>query len=62
MDELRNIDAYWQASLYLCLGMLYLMDNPCSGSRSSRSTSSRGYLATGVRTPDSALLTFTSTS
>jgi len=28
MDELRNIDAYWQASLYLCLGMLYLMDNP----------------------------------
>ena len=28
MDELRKIDAYWQASLYLCLGMLYLMDNP----------------------------------
>jgi xylulose-5-phosphate/fructose-6-phosphate phosphoketolase len=27
-DELRRIDAYWQASLYLCLGMLYLKDNP----------------------------------
>ena len=27
-DELRRIDAYWQASLYLCLGMLYLRDNP----------------------------------
>ena len=27
-DELRVIDAYWRASLYLCLGMLYLQDNP----------------------------------
>jgi xylulose-5-phosphate/fructose-6-phosphate phosphoketolase len=27
-DELRKIDAYWQASLYLCMGMLYLKDNP----------------------------------
>ncbi len=27
-DELERIDAYWQASLYLCLGMLYLKDNP----------------------------------
>ena len=27
-DELRGIDSYWQASLYLCLGMLYLKDNP----------------------------------
>ena len=27
-DELRKIDAYWQTSLYLCLGMLYLKDNP----------------------------------
>ena len=26
--ELRAMDAYWQASLYLCLGMLYLRDNP----------------------------------
>ena len=26
--ELRNIDAYWHASLYLCLGMLYLKVNP----------------------------------
>lgn len=23
-DELTKIDAYWRASLYLCLGMLYL--------------------------------------
>ena len=27
-DELRNIDAYWRASLYLCLGMLYMKQNP----------------------------------
>jgi xylulose-5-phosphate/fructose-6-phosphate phosphoketolase len=27
-DELLKIDAYWRASLYLCLGMLYLKDNP----------------------------------
>ncbi|MGA7871363.1 MAG: hypothetical protein WCA22_10720 [Candidatus Binatus sp.] len=27
-DELRDIDAYWRASLYLCLGMLYLKENP----------------------------------
>ncbi len=27
-DELRKTDAYWQASLYLCLGMLYLRSNP----------------------------------
>jgi xylulose-5-phosphate/fructose-6-phosphate phosphoketolase len=25
---LDNIDAYWRATLYLCLGMLYLKDNP----------------------------------
>ena len=27
-DELHKIDAYWRASLYLCLGMLYLKANP----------------------------------
>src|SRR6201993_3402001 len=27
-DDLRKIDAYWRASLYLCLGMLYLKENP----------------------------------
>src|SRR5258708_24557752 len=27
-DELHRIDAYWRASLYLCMGMLYLKDNP----------------------------------
>ncbi len=26
--ELDKIDAYWRASLYLCVGMLYLKDNP----------------------------------
>ncbi|MGZ9133105.1 MAG: phosphoketolase family protein, partial [Nitrospira sp.] len=26
--ELDNIDAYWRATLYLCLGMLYLKENP----------------------------------
>ena len=27
-NELRRIDAYWRASLYLSLGMLYLKENP----------------------------------
>jgi len=27
-DELRKIDAYWRASLYLCVGMIFLRDNP----------------------------------
>jgi xylulose-5-phosphate/fructose-6-phosphate phosphoketolase len=27
-DELRKIDAYWRASLYLCVGMIFLKDNP----------------------------------
>jgi hypothetical protein len=27
-DELRNIDAYWRAGLYLCVGSLYLKVNP----------------------------------
>src|SRR5215471_3120838 len=27
-DQLIKIDAYWRASLYLCLGMLYLKANP----------------------------------
>jgi len=27
-EELDLIDAYWRASLYLCVGMLYLKDNP----------------------------------
>jgi xylulose-5-phosphate/fructose-6-phosphate phosphoketolase len=27
-EELHHIDAYWRTSLYLCLGMLYLKDNP----------------------------------
>jgi xylulose-5-phosphate/fructose-6-phosphate phosphoketolase len=27
-DELRKIDAYWRACNYLCLGMLYLCENP----------------------------------
>ena len=27
-EELDKIDAYWRASLYLCVGMLYLKNNP----------------------------------
>ncbi len=27
-EELERIDAYWRATLYLCVGMLYLEDNP----------------------------------
>jgi len=27
-EELRKIDAYWRATLYLCAGMIFLLDNP----------------------------------
>ena len=27
-EELGELDEYWRASLYLCLGMLYLQENP----------------------------------
>ncbi len=27
-EELRKTDAYWRAALYLCVGMIYLRDNP----------------------------------
>ena len=27
-EELRKIDAYWRATLYLCVGMIYLRNNP----------------------------------
>ncbi len=27
-EELRKIDAYWRASLYLCVGMIFLQENP----------------------------------
>ncbi len=27
-EELRQLDAYWRASFYLCVGMIYLRDNP----------------------------------
>ncbi|MCL4503081.1 MAG: phosphoketolase family protein, partial [Deltaproteobacteria bacterium] len=27
-EELKKIDAYWRAALYLCIGMIYLRDNP----------------------------------
>ncbi len=27
-EELRQLDAYWRACLYLCVGMIYLRDNP----------------------------------
>jgi xylulose-5-phosphate/fructose-6-phosphate phosphoketolase len=27
-EELKDIDAYWRATLYLCVGMLYLGENP----------------------------------
>ena len=27
-EELQKIDAYWRASLYLCVGMIFLKDNP----------------------------------
>ncbi|MDR3563110.1 MAG: phosphoketolase family protein [Negativicutes bacterium] len=27
-EEIRSIDAYWRAALYLCVGMIFLKDNP----------------------------------
>jgi xylulose-5-phosphate/fructose-6-phosphate phosphoketolase len=27
-EEIRKIDAYWRATLYLCVGMIFLRDNP----------------------------------
>ncbi len=27
-EEIRKIDAYWRASLYVCVGMIFLQDNP----------------------------------
>jgi len=27
-DELRLMDAYWRTTLYLCVGMIYLRENP----------------------------------
>jgi xylulose-5-phosphate/fructose-6-phosphate phosphoketolase len=27
-EQLRKTDAYWRAALYLCVGMIYLKDNP----------------------------------
>jgi xylulose-5-phosphate/fructose-6-phosphate phosphoketolase len=27
-EELRKLDAYWRATLYLCVGMIYLKENP----------------------------------
>ncbi len=27
-EELRKMDAYWRATLFLCVGMIYLRDNP----------------------------------
>ena len=27
-DEIAKIDAYWRAANYLCVGMIYLRDNP----------------------------------
>ena len=59
-DELRKIDAYWRASLYLCLGMIYLKDNPLLREPLPWSTRSRGCSATGARTPARASPTSTS--
>ena len=27
-EELRKMDSYWRATLYLCVGMIYLRENP----------------------------------
>ena len=60
-DELHNIDAYWRASLYLCLGMIYLRDNPLLREPLKLDTPSRGCSATGAPIPARASSTSTST-
>jgi len=52
-DELRRMDAYWRASLYLSLGMLYLKDNPLLRKPLGSRTPRRGCSVIGGRTPAS---------
>src|SRR5260370_10319107 len=47
-DELDKIDAYWRASLYLCMGMLYLKDNPLLRETTKLEQSKAGPLSPGV--------------
>ena len=60
-EELRKIDAYWRASLYLCLGMLYPKDNPLLLEPRNWSTRSSGCSGTGARMPARASPTSIST-
>ena len=30
-DDLALLDGWWRACNYLSVGMIYLIDNPCSG-------------------------------
>ena len=61
-DELEKIDAYWRASLYLCLGMLYLKANPLLREPlKPRAHQSRGCWAIGAPTPARPLPTSIST-
>jgi xylulose-5-phosphate/fructose-6-phosphate phosphoketolase len=40
-EELRKIDAYWRATLYLFAGMIFLKDNPLLKSFGLRQQSER---------------------
>ena len=60
-DELDKIDAYWRASLYLCLGMLYLKDNPLLREPLKSEHTKPRLLGHWARTPAKPLRTFTST-
>jgi hypothetical protein len=61
-EELRKIDAYWRASLYLSLGMLYLKENPLLRVNHSQSNKrSHDCSAIGVPTPARVLSTSIST-
>lgn len=46
-EELRKIDEYWRASLYLCSGCYTSRTTPCSKRHSRSSTSSHAYWVTG---------------
>ncbi len=37
-DRIRAIDAWWRAANYLTVGQIYLLDNPSSRARSTRTT------------------------
>ncbi len=51
-EELQRMQRYWDASLYLSAGMIYLRDNPLLREPLEPSTPSAAYWVTGVPIPE----------